>query len=98
VELREGRCERICDFIYFCEGQTIEEWQCQRALCDSFCNREIGMARSGSMCVGRLQMDGRKVTGASDALALQGLHDLVSISDGNAIREADDVDEPADGA
>jgi hypothetical protein len=58
--------------------KPVEEWQRQRALCDGVCHGKMDMLGVEELGVGRLEMDGREVSGASDALALQGLQYLVS--------------------
>ena len=76
-------------------GDAVEEGQCESAVRDGFGEGQASAGRVGVCSPSRLQMNGGEIAAGGDAPAGEGCADAFAV---DVFRQADDVNEPADGA
>ena len=87
--------KRIGDLLLLIRGDPVEERQREGAVSDGFGDGQRKGARAGVVAPCRLQMDGGEIASGGDAAGGEGCTNSIAI---DVLREADNVDEPADGA
>ena len=75
-------------------SEAVEERQGERARGDGF---RYGKMDGAPVGIGRLAVDGREVAGTSNAVGGERAEERVALLLGEALVQADDVDEPTDG-